>query len=75
VDPAGQESAVIRPLGAYLRHCPGLPGATISRDGRVRLVLDPAGLVAAAEDLPFENPAFAAPAFSAPGFTANRNFA
>jgi two-component system chemotaxis sensor kinase CheA len=43
----GQESTVIQPLGAYFRHCPGLAGATISGDGRVRLVLDPAGLVAA----------------------------
>jgi two-component system chemotaxis sensor kinase CheA len=43
----GQESTVIKPLGAYLHHCPSLAGATISGDGRVRLVLDPAGLVAA----------------------------
>jgi two-component system, chemotaxis family, sensor kinase CheA len=43
----GQESTVIKPLGAYLRHCPSLAGGTISGDGRVRLVLDPAGLVAA----------------------------
>ncbi|MBZ5679067.1 MAG: chemotaxis protein CheA [Acidobacteriia bacterium] len=42
----GQESTVIKPLGNYLRHCPSLAGATISGDGRVRLVLDPAGLLA-----------------------------
>lgn len=41
----GQESTVIKPLGGYLHHCPSLAGATISGDGRVRLVLDPAGLV------------------------------
>jgi len=66
----GQESTVIKPLGNYLHHCPSLAGATISGDGRVRLVLDPAGLVAAAENLPCKNPAFAAPVFTAP-----RNFA
>lgn len=47
----GQESTVIKPLGAYLHHCPSLAGATISGDGRIRLVLDPAGLVAAYSSL------------------------
>jgi two-component system chemotaxis sensor kinase CheA len=47
----GQESTIIKPLGAYLHHCPSLAGATISGDGRVRLVLDPAGLVAASSSL------------------------
>jgi two-component system chemotaxis sensor kinase CheA len=47
----GQESTVIKPLGAYLHHCPSLAGATISGDGRVRLVLDPAGLVAESASL------------------------
>src|SRR5579863_2477930 len=47
----GQESTVIKPLGRYLHRCPGLAGATVSGDGRVRLVLDPAGLVAASENL------------------------
>jgi two-component system, chemotaxis family, sensor kinase CheA len=47
----GQESTVIKPLGVYLHHCPSLAGATISGDGRVRLVLDPAGLVAASASL------------------------
>jgi len=42
----GQESTVIKPLGSYLRQCSSLAGATISGDGRVRLVLDPAGLLA-----------------------------
>jgi two-component system chemotaxis sensor kinase CheA len=47
----GQESTVVKPLGAYLHHCPSLAGATISGDGRIRLVLDPAGLVAASSSL------------------------
>jgi two-component system chemotaxis sensor kinase CheA len=42
----GQESTVIKPLGAYLHGCSSLAGATISGDGQVRLVLDPAGLLA-----------------------------
>ncbi len=40
----GQEETVIKPLGSYLRHVPGVAGATISGDGQVRLILDPAGL-------------------------------
>lgn len=44
----GQESTVIKPLGSYLHNCPSIAGATISGDGRVRLVLDPAGLLASA---------------------------
>jgi two-component system, chemotaxis family, sensor kinase CheA len=44
----GQESTVMKPLGAYLHGGAQLAGATISGDGRVRLVLDPAGLLAAA---------------------------
>jgi two-component system chemotaxis sensor kinase CheA len=42
----GQESTVIKPLGSYLHGCSSLSGATISGDGQVRLVLDPAGLLA-----------------------------
>ncbi len=45
----GQESTVIKPLGSYLHNCSSIAGATISGDGRVRLVLDPAGLLASAE--------------------------
>jgi two-component system chemotaxis sensor kinase CheA len=45
-----QESTVIKPLGSYLHHCSSLAGATISSDGRVRLLLDPAGLLASAEN-------------------------
>ncbi len=46
----GQESTVIKPLGSYLHHCSGIAGATISGDGRVRLVLDPADLLASASN-------------------------
>lgn len=45
----GQESTVIKPLGSYLHNCTSVAGATISGDGRVRLVLDPAGLLASAQ--------------------------
>jgi two-component system chemotaxis sensor kinase CheA len=45
----GQESTVVKPLANYLHQCSTLAGATISGDGRVRLVLDPAGLVAELE--------------------------
>jgi two-component system chemotaxis sensor kinase CheA len=40
----GQEETVVKPLGPYLGHVPGVSGATISGDGRVRLILDPAAL-------------------------------
>src|SRR5438309_9182603 len=46
----GQESTVIKPLGSYLHHCSGIAGVTISGDGRVRLVLDPADLLASASN-------------------------
>ncbi len=42
---SGQESTVIKPLSPSLLDCRGIAGATIGGDGRVRLVLDPAGLV------------------------------
>jgi two-component system chemotaxis sensor kinase CheA len=45
----GQESTVIKSLGAYLHQCSSVAGATIGGDGRVRLVLDPAGLLASIE--------------------------
>jgi two-component system chemotaxis sensor kinase CheA len=44
----GQESTVIKPLGPFLHQSPNLAGATISGDGRVRLVLDPGSLLASA---------------------------
>ena len=45
----GQESTVIKPLSTLFHNIACLAGATISGDGRVRLVLDPAGILAAAE--------------------------
>jgi len=50
----GQESTVIKPLGSYLHNCASLAGATISGDGRVRLVLDPSGLLSSAETSHFQ---------------------
>jgi two-component system, chemotaxis family, sensor kinase CheA len=47
----GQEATVVKPLGSYLHRCSSLAGATISGDGRVRLVLDPAGLLAASDNM------------------------
>jgi two-component system chemotaxis sensor kinase CheA len=47
----GQESTVVKPLGTFLHGCSSLAGATISGDGRVRLVLDPAGMLAASQTL------------------------
>ena len=41
----GQESTVVKPLSSYLHHGSSFAGATISGDGRVRLVLDPPGLL------------------------------
>ncbi len=48
----GQESTVIKPLSPLFHSIACLAGATISGDGRVRLVLDPAGILAAAEAFP-----------------------
>jgi two-component system, chemotaxis family, sensor kinase CheA len=45
----GEESTVMKPLGNYLRQCGSVTGATISGDGRVRLVLNPAGLAGIAD--------------------------
>ena len=42
----GQESIVIKPLTGCLSDCTGIAGTTIGGDGRVRLVLDPTGLLA-----------------------------
>jgi len=41
----GQEATVVKSLGTHLQHCSGFAGATIGGDGRVRLVLDPDGLL------------------------------
>ena len=46
----GQEETVIKPLGSYLKHIPGVAGATIGGDGRVRLILDPGAVAGATED-------------------------
>lgn len=45
----GQEEIVVKPLGAYVRHLPGLAGATITGDGRIALILDVAGMLRHAE--------------------------
>ena len=42
----GQESTVIKSMGGLLHDCSTIAGATIGGDGRVRLVLDPASLIA-----------------------------
>lgn len=42
-----QEEVVIKPLGALLQGIPGLAGATITGDGRIALILDMPGLMAA----------------------------
>ncbi len=44
----GQESTVIKSMGEFLQNATAIAGATISGDGRVRLVLDPSALVTAA---------------------------
>ena len=41
----GEEATVIKPLGSLLGRSPGVAGATIGGDGRVRLLLDVAALV------------------------------
>jgi two-component system, chemotaxis family, sensor kinase CheA len=41
----GQESTVVKPLSLMLRDCRYVAGATITGDGRVRLVLDPNHLI------------------------------
>jgi two-component system chemotaxis sensor kinase CheA len=45
----GQEETIIRPLGSYLGHVPCVAGGTITGEGNVRLILDPAGLIEALE--------------------------
>ncbi len=40
----GQEETVIKPLDGSVGHIPGLAGATIGGDGRVRLILDPTAI-------------------------------
>lgn len=45
----GREEIVIKPLGASLRGLAGVSGATVMPDGRIALILDFSGLVAAAK--------------------------
>jgi two-component system chemotaxis sensor kinase CheA len=40
----GQEEVVIKSLGQYLGQTPGVAGATILGDGRIRLIVDLIGL-------------------------------
>jgi len=40
----GQEEVVIKSMGEYLGNTPGIAGATIMGDGRVRLIIDLSGL-------------------------------
>jgi two-component system chemotaxis sensor kinase CheA len=40
----GQEETVIKPLGRRLRKVPGVAGGTITGEGNIRLILDPAGI-------------------------------
>ncbi len=45
----GKQEVVIKSLGGYLKDIKGLAGGTILGDGRVGLILDLAGLIAASE--------------------------
>jgi two-component system, chemotaxis family, sensor kinase CheA len=49
-DLVGAEATVIKPLDALSRQSVGIAGATVGGDGMVRLLLDPASLVAEAEN-------------------------
>jgi two-component system chemotaxis sensor kinase CheA len=49
-DLVGAEATVIKPLDALSRQSIGIAGATVGGDGLVRLLLDPASLVAEAEN-------------------------
>lgn len=48
----GQEEIVIKSLGEYMGGNPGIAGATITGDGRVRLILDVAGIIDLAQNMP-----------------------
>jgi len=45
----GKQEVVIKSLGGYMKNIPGVAGGTILGDGRVGLILDLAGLIAANE--------------------------
>lgn len=46
----GQHQVVIKSLGDFLGHLPGISGGAILGDGRVGLILDPAGVAQLAQD-------------------------
>lgn len=48
----GQEEIVIKSLGEYLGGNAGIAGATIMGDGRVRLIIDVAGVIDIAQKMP-----------------------
>jgi two-component system chemotaxis sensor kinase CheA len=48
----GQEEIVIKSLGEYLGGNAGIAGATIMGDGRVRLIIDVAGVMEVAQNMP-----------------------
>lgn len=48
----GQEEIVIKSLGEYLSGNEGIAGATIMGDGRVRLIIDVAGVMEIAQKMP-----------------------
>ena len=48
----GQEEVVIKSLGDYLSGNEGIAGATIMGDGRVRLIIDVAGVMEIAQKMP-----------------------
>lgn len=41
----GQQEVAIKSLGNYLANIPGIAGSTILGDGRVTLIIDPAGMI------------------------------
>lgn len=41
----GQQEVAIKSLGKYLAEAPGIAGSTILGDGRVALIVDPAGII------------------------------
>lgn len=48
----GQEEIVIKSLGEYIGGNPGIAGATITGNGRVRLIIDVAGVIELAQNMP-----------------------
>lgn len=47
----GQEEAVMKPLGVFVRRLPGMAGGTVTGDGRIALILDVADLLQRAQPL------------------------